>query len=86
MCSGITAYSALKKVKDNVKNGGKVVIIGCGGVGLQVSTRYISFTTEHLHLMDMICLSLSVCSSHDMSVLLHSNSFLPRLYRFTVLC
>ena len=36
MCSGITGYSALKRVKDNVKNGGKIVIIGCGGVGQQV--------------------------------------------------
>lgn len=33
-CSGLTAYGALKKAAEAVKNGGDLLIIGAGGVGL----------------------------------------------------
>lgn len=33
-CSGLTAFGALKKAREAVKNGGDLLIIGAGGVGL----------------------------------------------------
>src|SRR5436189_92475 len=39
-CSGVTAYSALKKVEATLKDE-PVVIIGAGGVGLTVPTPYL---------------------------------------------
>ena len=33
-CSGLTAFGALKKAKETLRNGGDLLIIGAGGVGL----------------------------------------------------
>ena len=58
MCSGLTAYSALKKVGAPPRGGGDVLILGLGGLGfqgLQVSV-YLSLSLSFL----VLSLSLSL--------------------------
>ncbi|MEH6402037.1 MAG: alcohol dehydrogenase [Sneathiella sp.] len=51
-CSGLTAYSALKKVKSRSDNG-TLLIIGCGGVGLAAMAIVKSVTNATIYVADI---------------------------------
>ncbi len=51
-CSGLTAYSALKKVKSRT-DGGTIMIIGCGGVGMAAMSIVKSVTNARVFVADI---------------------------------
>ncbi|MBE7637387.1 alcohol dehydrogenase catalytic domain-containing protein [Sneathiella sp. P13V-1] len=51
-CSGLTAYSALKKVKSRTDNG-SLLIIGCGGVGMAGLAIARSVTNAKIYVADI---------------------------------
>ncbi|MBL4908309.1 MAG: alcohol dehydrogenase catalytic domain-containing protein [Sneathiella sp.] len=51
-CSGLTAYSALKKVKSRADNG-TLLVIGCGGVGLAGMAIAKSVTNATIYVADI---------------------------------
>jgi len=51
-CSGLTAYSALKKVKSRSDNG-TLLVIGCGGVGLAAMAIVKSVTNATIYVADI---------------------------------
>lgn len=51
-CSGLTAYSALKKVKSRADNG-SLLVIGCGGVGLAGMAIAKSVTNATIYVADI---------------------------------
>ncbi|MFC4270461.1 alcohol dehydrogenase catalytic domain-containing protein [Sneathiella chungangensis] len=51
-CSGLTAYSALQKVKSRT-DGGKLLIIGAGGVGLAAMAIAKSVTDAEIYVADI---------------------------------
>lgn len=51
-CSGLTAYGALKKVKRRA-DGGSLLIIGCGGVGLAAMSMVKSVTNAKVYVADI---------------------------------
>ncbi|TNE38877.1 MAG: alcohol dehydrogenase, partial [Alphaproteobacteria bacterium] len=51
-CSGLTAYSALKKIKSRA-DGGKLLVIGAGGVGLAAMAIAKSVTNAEIYVADI---------------------------------
>jgi alcohol dehydrogenase, propanol-preferring len=51
-CSGLTAYGALKKVKSRA-DGGKLLVIGAGGVGLAAMAIAKSVTNAEIYVADI---------------------------------
>ena len=51
-CSGLTAYSALQKVKSRT-NGGKLLVLGAGGVGLAAMAIAKSVTDAEIYVADI---------------------------------
>jgi D-arabinose 1-dehydrogenase-like Zn-dependent alcohol dehydrogenase len=64
MCSGLTAYSALKKVGTPPRGGSDVLI--CAGMGGPIST--LGFSTANLH-------SIAVLRGHRVSSTAHNLNF-----------